>query len=77
MCGRKNFLETETVSDCAVHIEGMTKTKLTQIALLATALIIGVTTERFNGLSLLALILTGAVAYLAWGRKAPASAAAE
>lgn len=55
----------------------MTKTKLTQIALLAAAFIIGVTTENFNGLSLLALGMTGIVAYLAWGRTAPVPAAAE
>lgn len=53
----------------------MTKTKLTQIALLAAAFIIGVTNETFNGLSLLALAMAGAAAYLAWGRPAVAPAA--
>lgn len=46
----------------------MTKTKLTQIALLAAALIIGVTTPAFNGLSLLALAMIGGAAWLAQGR---------
>lgn len=51
----------------------MTKTKLTQIALLAAAFIIGVTTPAFNGLSLLALAMVGTVAWLSLGRSATAA----
>lgn len=53
----------------AAHTCGMNILKLTQIALLATALILGLTAQTFNGQSLLALAVAGSV--LLVGRRRP------
>jgi hypothetical protein len=59
------------VSVTSAHIGGMTILRATQIALLAAALLLGLTAPAFNGLSVIALILAGVPLAIGhyWGRK--------